>query len=82
VSHGWTIEVEVNLRPTVSRPVCLRAGNPEVYLGHPIPGGYKCGDLALQIGGVTDETVKYGREFCGTSAQEWLLWQGPETILQ
>jgi hypothetical protein len=24
-------------------------------------------DLALQVGGVSDETVKYGREFCGTS---------------
>jgi hypothetical protein len=36
----------------------------------PIPGGYKYGDLALQVGGVSEETVKYGREFCGTSAQE------------
>jgi hypothetical protein len=27
----------------------------------------KYGDLALQVGGVTDETVKYGHEFCGTS---------------
>jgi hypothetical protein len=27
----------------------------------------KYGDLALQVGGVSDETVKYGREFCGTS---------------
>jgi hypothetical protein len=24
-------------------------------------------DLVLQVGGVSDETVKYGREFCGTS---------------
>jgi hypothetical protein len=38
----------------------------------------KYGGLALQVGGVSDETVKYDREFCGTSAQEWLLWQGPE----
>jgi hypothetical protein len=37
---------------------------------HPVPGGYKYGDLALQVGGVSDETVKYGREFCGTSTQE------------
>jgi hypothetical protein len=28
---------------------------------------YKYGDLALQVGGVSNETVKYGREFCGTS---------------
>jgi hypothetical protein len=34
-----------------------------------VPGGYKYGNLALQVGGVSDETVKYGREFCGTSAQ-------------
>jgi hypothetical protein len=39
-------------------------------LGHPVPGGYKYGNLALQVGGVSDETVKYGREFCGTSTQE------------
>jgi hypothetical protein len=27
----------------------------------------KYGDLALQDGGVSDETVKEGREFCGIS---------------
>jgi hypothetical protein len=37
---------------------------------HPVPGGYKYGNVALQFGGVSDETVKYGREFCGTSPQE------------
>jgi hypothetical protein len=42
----------------------------------------KYGNLALQVGGVSDETVKYGREFCGTSAQEWLLWHGSEAIKQ
>jgi hypothetical protein len=26
--------------------------------------------MALQVGGVSDETVKYGREFCETSTQE------------
>jgi hypothetical protein len=31
---------------------------------------------------VSDETVKYGREFCGTSTQECLLWQGQEAIVQ
>jgi hypothetical protein len=36
---------------------------PGVYLGHPVPVGYKYGNLALQVGGVSDETVKYGREF-------------------
>jgi hypothetical protein len=43
---------------------------------------HKYGNLALQVGGVSDETVKYGRDFCGTSTQEWLLWQGPEAIVQ
>jgi hypothetical protein len=37
---------------------------------------------ALQIGGVSDETVKYGREFWGTLTQECLLWQGSEAIVQ
>jgi hypothetical protein len=40
------------------------------------------GDLPLQVGGISDETVKYGREFCGVSTQVWLLWQGPEAIAQ
>jgi hypothetical protein len=51
-------------------------------MGHPVPGGYKYGDLGLQVGGVSDDTGKYGREFCGTATQEWLLWQGPEAIVQ
>jgi hypothetical protein len=43
---------------------------PGVYLAYPIPEGYKYGDLAFLVGGVSDETVNYGREFCGTSNQE------------
>jgi hypothetical protein len=53
---------------------------PGVQLGHPVAGGYKYWDLALQVGGVSDETVKYDREFCGTSAEERLVWQGPEQL--
>jgi hypothetical protein len=30
---------------------------------HPVPGGYKYGKLALQVGGVSDEAVKYGYGF-------------------
>jgi hypothetical protein len=48
----------------------LRDGTqfPGVYLGHPVPGGYKYGDLALQVGGVSGiGTIKYGLEFCGTA---------------
>jgi hypothetical protein len=42
----------------------------QVQISHPVPGGYKYGNLALQVGGVSDETVNYGSEFCGTSTQE------------
>jgi hypothetical protein len=31
---------------------------------------------------VSNETVKYGHEFCRTLAREWLLWQGPEAIVR
>jgi hypothetical protein len=33
-------------------------------MGYLVPGGYKYGDLALQVERVSNETVKYGREFC------------------
>jgi hypothetical protein len=32
---------------------------------HPVPGGCKYGDLALQVGGVSNETVKYGLSSAG-----------------
>jgi hypothetical protein len=51
-------------------------------VGHLVPGGYKYGDLALQVGGVPNETVEYGLQFCGTSTQESLLWQVPEAVVQ
>jgi hypothetical protein len=36
-------------------------------LGHPVPGGYKYWDLALQVGGVSRiGTIKYGFESSGT----------------
>jgi hypothetical protein len=44
--------------------------------------GYKYGDLALQVGEVSNETVKYGRELCGILTQERLLWQVPEATVQ
>jgi hypothetical protein len=34
-------------------------------MGYPISGGYKYGDLALQVREVSKETVKYGREGSG-----------------
>jgi hypothetical protein len=53
-----------------------------VYLGYPVPGKYKYGDLAFQVGGVSNVTVKYGYEVCGTSARGKLLWQGPEASVR
>jgi hypothetical protein len=39
-----------------------------VYSGHPVPGGYKYGGLALQVGGVSRiGTINYGLEHCGTA---------------
>jgi hypothetical protein len=35
-------------------------------MDHPVPGGYKYGNLALQVGGVSDETIKYNFGFCAT----------------
>jgi hypothetical protein len=32
--------------------------------------------------GVSNEPVKYSREFCGTWTRKWLLWQSPEAIVQ
>jgi hypothetical protein len=43
---------------------------PGIQLGHPIPGGYKYGHLDLQVGRVSDERVKYGREFYRISTKE------------
>jgi hypothetical protein len=41
-------------------------------MGHLVPGGYKYGN---QVGGVLDETVKYGFGFWATRAIEWLHCQ-------
>jgi hypothetical protein len=45
---------------------------PGVWLGHPVPGGDKYGNFALQVGGVSDETVKYVFGFWVTRTIEWL----------
>jgi hypothetical protein len=39
------------------------------------PGGRKYGDLALQVGGVSDETAKYGYGFWATRTIEWLHYK-------
>jgi hypothetical protein len=45
---------------------------PGEWLSHPVPGGYKYVNFALQVGRVSDETVKYGYGFCATRTIEWL----------
>jgi hypothetical protein len=41
------------------------------------------GDLALQVGGVSNEAVNMAVISEGLRRkQEWLLWQGPEAIVQ
>jgi hypothetical protein len=41
---------------------------PGVYLGHPVPGGYKYRDLALQVAGVSRIwTIKYSLESRGNA---------------
>jgi hypothetical protein len=43
--------------PASSKEVTKRESSAWGYvLCHPVPGGYKYGDLALQVGGVSDET--------------------------
>jgi hypothetical protein len=37
-----------------------------VKLGHPVPGGSKYKNLALQLGGVSDETIMYGYGSCAS----------------
>jgi hypothetical protein len=41
-------------------------------LDNPVHGGYGWGDLALQVGGVSDETVLHGYGFCVTLTSAWL----------
>jgi hypothetical protein len=42
-------------------PLLRGYGKGTQYLGHPLLGGYKYGDLALQVGGVSRiGTIKYG----------------------
>jgi hypothetical protein len=45
--------------------------------GPPVPGVHKYGDLALQVGGVSDDTVKYGYGFCATECHRILRFEGP-----
>jgi hypothetical protein len=51
---------------------------PGVYLGHPLPGGYKYDDLALQVRGVSRiGTIKYCHESSVTQTRAGLRWRVP-----
>jgi hypothetical protein len=50
----------VNARSNLQTPEVLHVRPTQC---HPVPGGYKYGNLALQVSGVLDETVKYGFGF-------------------
>jgi hypothetical protein len=39
-------------------------------MDHPVPAGYEYRNLASQVGGVSDEIVKYGYGFYGTRTIE------------
>jgi hypothetical protein len=54
-----------------------------IYLGHPVPGGYNYGDLALQVRGVSRiGTIKYGVESRGTQNRARLRWRGPAATVK
>jgi hypothetical protein len=49
-----------------------------VITGPPSSEGYKYGDLALQVGGVSKiRKIKYGLESSGTQTRKRLHWRGP-----
>jgi hypothetical protein len=78
---GVSLSLAASPRQYILDPVTLNTYSDIVYT-HWRCSSINTGDLALQVGGVSDETVKYGHEFCGTWTQEWLLWQGLEAIVQ
>jgi hypothetical protein len=49
--------------------------------GNPVPGGYKYGDLALQVRGSLGCERVTCRESCWTRTWEWLRWRGPAAIV-
>jgi hypothetical protein len=42
----------------------------KLSMSHPVREGYKYGDLALQFGAESSETVRCGHELCGTWIRE------------
>jgi hypothetical protein len=53
-----------------------------VWLGYPDPGGYKHGNLALQVErSLESVTVNCDRESRRTRTWEWQSWRGPAAIV-
>jgi hypothetical protein len=48
---------------------------------NPVPGGCKCGDLDLKVGGHESDIKKYGYEFRGIRTRELLCWRGSAAII-
>jgi hypothetical protein len=49
-------------------------------MGHPVLGRYKYGDLALQIGGVSDDRVIYGCVSCATLTSDCIANYRPVLV--
>jgi hypothetical protein len=63
--------------PCASKRRRKRNPVPGVYLGHPVPGGHKYGDLALKVGGVSRIwIINSGPKPRGTQIREGLRWRG------
>jgi hypothetical protein len=72
------IEIKYLEASDLPKPVALRIVRgdgkgtqcPRVQLGYHVPGGYKYGDVTLQVGGVSDETVILDYGSCSTRISE------------
>jgi hypothetical protein len=74
-----TIEYNIPLRVMLSVWSVERLYN-ELFVS--VPGGYKYGDLDIQVGGVSRiGTIKHGLESRRTQTQVGLSWQGPATTV-
>jgi hypothetical protein len=61
---AWLSDINIGAHNTQGVPGC-----------QPVPGGYRYGELALQVGGVSDEALS------STGFRpKWLFWKGRETI--
>jgi hypothetical protein len=62
-------DAAIGMLPVWSKLRLYNKGQDQIT-GHLVPGGYKYGNLALQVGEVSDETLKYCYGFCATRTIE------------